>query len=150
MDGNDMTNRLILTVGLPRSGKTTIALKMGCPIVSPDAIRLSLHGQVFYPDAEPMVWTIAKIMVASLFEVGHPTVILDACNITHKRRKEWHSTKWDTTCRFVYPIYDDIKMQKITCQNRVVLTNREDLIPVIERMATEFEPIDKAIDDNYN
>ncbi len=32
-------NRLILTVGLPRSGKTTWALEQGWPIVNPDSIR---------------------------------------------------------------------------------------------------------------
>jgi len=35
---------LILTVGLPRSGKSTWAAKKGFPIVSPDAIRLAMHG----------------------------------------------------------------------------------------------------------
>ena len=37
--------QLILTVGLPRSGKTTWALAQGYPIVAPDAIRLAVTGQ---------------------------------------------------------------------------------------------------------
>ena len=38
---------IIVTVGLPRSGKTTWAREQGYPIVNPDSIRLSLHGKRF-------------------------------------------------------------------------------------------------------
>ena len=85
---------LIMLVGLPRSGKTTWALKQECPIVNPDAIRLALHGQAFIGDAEPMVWAIAKYMVKALFLAGHEKVILDACNNTCKRRDPWESESW--------------------------------------------------------
>ncbi|GAF94425.1 unnamed protein product, partial [marine sediment metagenome] len=67
-----MTNKkLILTVGLPRSGKTTWARKQGIPMVNPDSIRLALHGKAFIEEAEPMIWTIAKYMVRALFIAGH-------------------------------------------------------------------------------
>lgn len=51
---------LVLMVGLPRSGKSTIARSGRVPIVSPDAIRLALHGQPFIASAEPTVWATAK------------------------------------------------------------------------------------------
>jgi predicted kinase len=35
--------QLILTVGLPRSGKTTWAKQQGVPMVNRDAIRLALR-----------------------------------------------------------------------------------------------------------
>ena len=82
---------LIAMVGLPRSGKSTWAKKAGHPIVSPDAIRLALHGQRFISEAEPFVWAIAKAMVRALFLAGHSAVILDATNNTRKRRDEWKS-----------------------------------------------------------
>jgi predicted kinase len=75
-----MTKTLIMTVGLPRSGKSTWAIAQGHPVVCPDAIRLALHGQPFIATAEPVVWATAKLMVASLFEAGHGVVILDATN----------------------------------------------------------------------
>ena len=120
-------SKLILTVGLPRSGKSTWAQKMGQPIVSPDAIRLSLHGQVFIATAEPLVWAMARLMVASLFEAGHTVVILDACNATQKRRDEWLDPRWVIeTVNFT--------ATKEKCIERAK-AGREDLIPVIERMA---------------
>jgi predicted kinase len=90
-------NTLIMTVGLPRSGKSTWAKKQNLPIVNPDSTRLALHGQRFTGAAEPMVWAIAHYMVESLFLAGHAIVILDATNTTKARRDEWKSKKWIRT-----------------------------------------------------
>ena len=49
---------LILTVGLPRSGKSTWALQQGHPVVNRDGIRKALHGEVYLQPAEDMVTTI--------------------------------------------------------------------------------------------
>ena len=105
---------------------------MGHPIVSPDAIRLSLHGHTFIGTAEPLVWATAKLMVASLFEAGHKAVILDACNTTRKRRDEWLDNRWE-----INPI--TFPASKEVCIERARLTGREDIIPTIERMAEQMQ-----------
>ena len=64
---------LILTVGLPRSGKSTWAAQTGWPIVNRDAIRLALHGQAYIQDAEDMVTAIETYMVKALFGAGNNT-----------------------------------------------------------------------------
>ena len=128
---------LIATVGLPRSGKTTWAKEQGLPIVSPDAIRLTLHGpSLFMPPAELMVWTIAKYMVRALFLAGHDTVILDATNTTRKRRDEWQPTRdkiWDET-RFKV-----IDTSEAVCVNRAI----ESDFPtnVIRKMSLFSQPL---------
>lgn len=135
-----MTNKLILMVGLPRSGKTVRTRKLSkdlnAPIVSPDAIRKVLCGREFYPRAEPMVWGIARTMVMSLFEAGHNTVIVDACNNTRKRREEWQGN-WR------------IELQVVTtpasiCRQRAIDgASDPNLLAVIDRMAEAHEPPDK-------
>jgi predicted kinase len=80
---------LLCMVGLPYSGKSTSAATVGAPIVCPDAIRAALHGHKFIPEAEPMVWAVAKTMVRALFMAGHEVVVLDATNTTRARRSEW-------------------------------------------------------------
>lgn len=80
---------LIVTVGLPRSGKSTWAKKQGFPIVEPDAIRFALYGQEWWAPGEPMVWSVAYTMVRALFLAGHRNVILDAVSHTKYRRDEW-------------------------------------------------------------
>jgi len=128
------SNTLILTIGLPLSGKSTWATKQGHPVVNPDSIRLAIHGQPFIPQAEGLVWSIAKIMVRALFFCGHDTVILDATNLTEERRSEWRSSKWDLS-------YEIFHADEETCLARATLQNRMDMVPVIKRMAAQMEPL---------
>ena len=133
-------NELIMTVGLPRSGKTTHAKGLGHPIVNPDSIRLALHGKPFIGLAEPFVWAIAKTMVRALFLAGHDTVILDATNTTIARRDQWKSKTWNR--KFVG--FGGADMRD-TCVARAAEQYPDDeesrtgLIGAIERMAENFE-----------
>ncbi len=136
--------KLIMMVGLPRSGKSTRAKHMAnhtpksVPIVNPDSIRLALHGQPYIQEAEPYVWAIAKTMVRSLFLAGHDEVIFDACNNTKKRRDEMRSKHWDR-------VYHIIDTPAEVCIERV--GERTELIPVIERMAAQHEPVEDFDED---
>lgn len=127
---------LLCTVGLPRSGKTTWALAFskdhGCPIVNPDSIRLAIHGQRFIGQAEPFVWATAQAMVASLFIAGHDSIIVDATHTTRKRREIWKSKDWRT-------LFVMIDTPKSVCLERA--TGDAEIVPVIERMAAQWEPL---------
>lgn len=127
-------------VGLPRSGKSTQARKLSqslnAPIVEPDAIRLALHGTPYREEVEPLIHAFAGVMVRSLFHAGHKTVILDECGLTKKHRKL--ATKMGGTETLFVPVLTP----KEVCQERAVLTQQEYLIPVIEQMAVDFEPLE--------
>lgn len=118
---------LVLPVGLPRSGKSTWAKAQGCPVVNPDAIRMVLHGTAFRSEAEAMVWAIAHTMVESLFEAGHDRVILDACNVSPRRRDEWRSKKWRTE-------YALFRTSPEVCKERARTNGQDYLLAVIDRM----------------
>lgn len=131
---------LILTVGLPRSGKSTWARAQEHPIVNPDSIRRALHGEAYIQSSEPYVWAIAHTMVDALFIAGHDTVILDACNNTLERRQEWRSANWTTEFVIIVAAKED-------CIKRA--DNDELLIKVIERMAKKHEPVMKVEGKSY-
>ncbi len=126
--------RLVMMVGLPRSGKTTRAEKIypSVPKVNPDAIRLALHGHPYISEAEPFVWAIARTMVKALFLAGHDIVVLDACNNTRARRDEWKSRSWDR--EFV-----TIDAPVAVCLSRV--DGADLLLAAIERMTVAHEPV---------
>jgi len=125
--------KLILMVGLPRAGKTTAARALGHPIVSPDAIRLALHGRRYVQLEEPRVWQTARLMVRSLFLAGHTTVILDSTNGTRQRREAWRSDEWE---RAFHVVDTDVEI----CRQRALAADDRALIDVIDRMAREWEP----------
>ena len=126
---------LYVLVGLPRSGKSTwVKENAGGPIVNPDSIRLAMHGQRYIPEAEPFIWAVAPLMVKSLFLAGHQYVYIDATNTTAKRRSMWISSNWvSKACMIDTPI--DV------CIERAKSEGDEEIIPVIERMAKNFEEI---------
>ncbi len=131
-----------MTIGLPRSGKSTWAKEAaklnGCPIVNPDSIRKTIYGQPWHQDGEPMVWAIAETMVRSLFYAGHDLLILDATNLTDERRKMWYrSSKW-----LAYYKYIDTSME--LCKKRAKATNMPQLVPIIERMAFSYEEAESS------
>jgi predicted kinase len=125
-------NQLILTVGLPYSGKTSVAKSFNCPIVCPDEIRRALHGERYIQAAEPMVWVIAQIMVRALFLAGHSKVVLDATNSTAKRRDEWKDDMWQRR----YVVCD---VTKVACMARAEQNDDSYILPIIERMAGQLE-----------
>ena len=110
---------------------TTWALAQGCPIVNPDAIRLGLHGQRFVALAEPFVWAIAMLMVRALFLAGHSKVIVDATNVSEKRREQWRSDSWTTSWKIIDTTAE-------TCIERAKLESDDEIVPVIERMSLEL------------
>jgi predicted kinase len=126
-------------VGLPRSGKSTLAKKLGFPVVEPDAIRFVIHGTPWRPNVEQLIWSHARIMVEALFHAGHDDVILDAANHTASRRKNWESDQWVVQ-------YHYVETDAATCIDRAKKTNQEYLIPVIERMDRDFEPLGGKLD----
>ena len=126
------TDTLILMVGLPKSGKSYWAKQRSFPIVNRDAIRLALHGQAYIQDAEPMVSTIEKYMVKSLFLAGHDTVIVDATHVKQAYRDRWVSKDWKLCYKFI-----DTPVKK--CIENAKLLDRHDLIPIIQRMNLESE-----------
>ena len=131
-----MEKTLILTVGLPRSGKSTWAKQQGRPIVNPDSIRMAIHGHPFIRLAEPLVWAIAKVMVRALFSAGHNTVILDATNTTKARRDEWRSSEW--TCCFCQLGNEEMRE---ACIDRAIASGKDYLVDVTEEMADTWESV---------
>jgi len=132
-----MKKTLILCVGLPRSGKSTWVSKKikDFVVINPDSIRLAIYNQPFIQEAEPFVWMLSKYMVESLFLAGHDKIILDSTNITKKARDFWESDKWVRRYKF-------FKTSKEICIERAKKDGRDYLIPIIERMASSFEPVE--------
>ncbi len=131
-----MNKTLILTVGLPQSGKSTYSLNIskerGWPIVNPDSIRLAFYNQPFIKECENWIWTYAKTMVETLFITGYEYVILDATNITKKDREFWKNDKWNIK-------YFLFNTQKNICIERCLKNKKEYLIPIIEKMNDKIE-----------
>ncbi len=126
---------LYMTVGLPRSGKSTWSRHQHIPVVNPDAIRLAIHGKSFDLKHESLVWWMAHRMVESLFLAGHENVILDSTNGTLSRRAEWFSDQWERA----FVVFAEPNLQLL--KDRADMADMPYLKSVIDHMAATWEPI---------
>lgn len=90
--------KLLLMVGLPYSGKTTLArdLEELAVRICADDVRLALHGQRFYAQAEPHVWAIMETFARALL-LGGQNAIVDVTNNTFNRRRPWYRLADETS-----------------------------------------------------
>ena len=124
--------KLVAMVGLPRSGKTTIVrekyLANGYAVVSPDFVRVAIHGERFVASAEPFVLATVYAMVDALLLAGC-NVVVDSCAQTEARREPW--VKRGAT-------FHVVRTSAGECIARAVEKGDAAIIPVIEKMAREY------------
>lgn len=130
---------LLYTIGLPRSGKSTICTKWANEkpmraIVNSDSIRLALTGKRYEPLAETMVFATKHVMIRALLERGFD-VIVDGTHSTEISIKRILEIDINAT---VIPVFTDCS----ECIKRAKDTNQEDLIPSIERINNNLRMLD--------
>lgn len=131
-------SNLYCCIGLPRSGKSTycnqwVLEKPGRVKVCGDDIRLALTGERFNSHVEPYISAIKSTMIKTLL-LGDFEVIVDGTHTTERSIKQ--ILQIDKNAQFI--VFDtDLKI----CKERAKLTNQEDLLPVIDRMASQIEQL---------
>lgn len=134
------TKKLTLTVGLPRSGKSTWAMEQGAPVVNRDSIRMVHQGEAFLPLTESFITVVEDLMVKSLFEAGHNHVIVDATHTTNARRDRWNDIGLPED---VLIEHREFTTSKEECIRRALRTNKPYLVAVIEKMHEQREPVEE-------
>jgi len=85
-----MTGHLILTIGLPGSGKSTWARQQpDAVVIERDAIREELTGDMRNHTQEPRVTRVANERVFAALDAGKTVIVADT-NLRSKYRKAWH------------------------------------------------------------
>ena len=137
-----MNRRLVLTVGLPRSGKTTWAreqIRKGIPVLEEDAVWVAAGWKpgmdVSDKDREQLGRAL-RTAVKILFISGHNTVIIVSCAVSRKDREAWvNDTGYWTR---VFKVFDT---SYEVCKERMIDEKLEDWMPHLNEMASKLEPI---------
>lgn len=131
--------KLYVMVALPRSGKSTYVQEhfRDTVKVSADQLRLLIYGKRFMYKGEEEVWRIREVMLKALMEQGLE-IVIDETNMSKKSRKPLI----DLGKEYLYEtVAIVLKTDKEICKERAIETNQEDLIPVIERMAKNYQKV---------
>jgi len=128
-----------MLVGLPRSGKTTYAssYKGSWAIISADQLRYLVYGQRFCAAGEDLMWAIRKVALKMLLEQGLD-IIIDETNTTAARRKAIIDVVREHDY-IVEAVYVDTSAEE--CIRRAESEGDSQIIPVIKRMAGQFESV---------
>lgn len=136
----DVKNALIIVVGVPGSGKSTISKEIAninnnVKIVSSDAMRKELFGSEDTQENPKLVFGKLNERTAEYLEKGY-SVIYDATNIHSKGRKatlENFKDKYSTAIA----IYVDTDIKEAKLRN----SKRERVVPeeVIDRMYSKLK-----------
>ena len=129
---------LVITVGLPRSGKSTWIEenkdKTDAIVISNDWIRENILGTHYHKASNAIVWTISDASLRILLSQGK-TVILDGANHTKSVRKFFVdiAKEYDAGIKMV--------MFKTPLINCIYRNNKSEKLPeeVLRKMDEEFE-----------
>jgi predicted kinase len=81
--------RLILTVGLPGSGKSTFLAHLGVNPISSDEIRRFLIDDPTNQTIHRRVFATVRHLIRQRLEIGRPVTYVDATNLTRWERRAY-------------------------------------------------------------
>lgn len=79
--------RVVIMMGIPASGKSTLANSLGIRVLASDELRLQ-HPEI--PPTSTTIWTMMKNMLRQCIE-NNEDVVIDATNVSVKDRDRWLS-----------------------------------------------------------
>ena len=132
--------RLLITRGLPASGKTTFARKLQPRVVrvNRDDLRRMLHGERLYTQwAEGQVTHAQRATVEALLR-AHADVIVDDTNLRNKTVRDWAELAARLGAQFEVHDFTDVPLEE--CIRRDVSRPAEDRVgeEAIRRMHARY------------
>lgn len=107
--------KIIVTVGLPGSGKSTYLAKLGVNAISSDAIRLQLIDDATDQTIHGRVFATVRYLLRQRLDLKRPVTYIDATNLTSKERKHYLKIARERDCE-IEALYFDVPLA--TCKAR--------------------------------
>lgn len=129
--------KIVLLVGLPGSGKSTYAEKLGVNALSSDEIRRWLADDATDQTIHARVFGVLRTLLRQRLELQRPVTYINATNLTRATRRAYFKIAAKYSCPMEAVFFD---VPAYECQRRNRRRNRVVPEDAIERMAAKLEP----------
>ena len=128
--------KLIITVGLPGSGKTTYLAQLGVTPISSDEIRRLLTDNPADQSVHARVFATIRYLIRQRIAIGRPATYVDATHLTRWERRPYIQLARRYGCT-LEALYFDVPLEVCIQRNR----NRRRIVPdqAIREMALLLE-----------
>lgn len=129
--------KIIITVGLPGSGKSTYLQRLAIAPLSSDAIRLLLADDVTDQTIHSRVFATIRYLLRHRLAIGRPVTYIDATHLTIEERRPYVNIARWYGCE-LEALFFDVPLE--VCRERNRLRNR--IVPeeAMEMMAAKLTP----------
>lgn len=129
--------KIVITVGLPGSGKSTYLARLGVNAISSDEIRRLLADDPGDQSIHRRVFATIRYLVRQRIAVGRPVTYVDATHLTRWERRPYVQLARRYECRLEV-LFFDVPVEVCVRRNR----GRDRLVPdeAIREMARRLEP----------
>jgi predicted kinase len=110
------SEKIVIAVGLPGSGKSTYFAQLGANAISSDAIRLQLADDETDQTIHARVFATVRYLVRQRLQLGRPVTYVDATNLTAKERQPYIRIARDYGCE-IEALYFDVPLEICKARN---------------------------------
>jgi predicted kinase len=139
------TQRIVVLVGLPGSGKSTYLDRLGITPISSDAIRQLLADDATDQTIHGRVFSTVRYLVRQRLAIGRPVTYVDATHLTPGERRPYIKIAQQAGCR-AEALFFDVPLE--ICLERNI--KRDRIVPeeAMRKMAAKLVP--PSVDEGFS
>ena len=134
------SEKIVIAVGLPGSGKSTYLARLGVNAISSDEVRRLMADDRHDQSMNARIFSVMRHLICQRIAAGRPVTYVDATHLTRWERKPYVKMMQRNGC-ILEALFFDVPVEICLARNQ----ERERVVPeaAIRKMAQQMSPPSK-------